>query len=138
MTDITGTCSSKLQSQTAASVQGAADHQVGLMVMVGKHKSPDPRWDGSTMTYVGSSDTVGGNGQQTGYFYNMHPNGDVSHGTFEAKVSTTGTSMKVVGKWHLTGGAGTLAKVSGGGDFSAEMTSPTDSEMEWSGAYSLG
>jgi hypothetical protein len=138
MTEITGTCSSKLQSQTSVRIQGQPDHQVGLTVMVGKHKSPDPAWDGSTMTYVGSSDMVGGNGLQTGYFYNVHPNGDVSHGTFEAKVSTSGTSMTVAGKWHLIGGAGTLAKVAGGGDFSAEMTSPTDSEMKWSGAYSLG
>jgi hypothetical protein len=83
--------------------------------MIGKHKSRD----GSTMTYVGSSDTVGGNGQQTGYCYNTSQPGrelwDV-----EAKVSTSDTSMKVLGKWHLSGGAGTLAKLSGGGDLSAE------------------
>jgi hypothetical protein len=76
--------------------------------MTGKHKSRD----GSTMTYVGSSDTVGGNVQQTGYCYNTSQPGrelwDV-----EAKVSTSDRSMKVLGKWHLSGGAGTLAKVSG-------------------------
>jgi hypothetical protein len=138
MTNITGSCSSKLQSQTMVAVQGETDHQVSLAVMVGQHKSPDPKWDGATMTYVGTADIVGEKGKQTGYFYNKHPNGDVSHGTFEAAVSISEQSMSVDGDWHLVGGTGGLAKLKGGGKFSAQMTSPTDSEMEWSGAYELG
>lgn len=138
MTNITGSCSSKIQSQTIVSVQGQADHQVGLTVMLGKHKSPDPKWDGATLTYVGTSDLVGTSGEQTGYFYNAHPNGDVSHGTFKAKVSLADGGMSVAGTWTLIEGSGTLSKVSGGGAFRARMTSPTESEMEWSGKYELG
>jgi hypothetical protein len=65
MTAITGSCSSKIQSNSMVIVQGSADHQVGLMVMVGKHSSPDPKWDGSTMTYVGTSDLAGGVGEHS-------------------------------------------------------------------------
>jgi hypothetical protein len=36
--------------KTMASVQGQADHQVGLTVMLGKHKSPDRKWNGAAMT----------------------------------------------------------------------------------------
>jgi hypothetical protein len=89
------------------------------------------------MTYVGTADVVGGNRQQTGYFYNTHPNGDISHGTFEARV-TTGDTVTVEGTWQLSSGTGTLEKLSGGGNFKAQMTSPTDSEMTWSGTYQLG
>jgi hypothetical protein len=138
MTDITGSCSSKLQSQTMVSVLGSDDHQVGLTVMLGKHRSPDPKWNGATMTYVGTSDIFGANGEQTGYFYNSHPNGDMSQGRFVAKVSIADGVMAVEGTWTLTAGAGTLATVSGGGLFSAKMTSATDSEMSWSGKYELG
>jgi hypothetical protein len=137
MTNISGTCASKVQSQTMVSVQGKPDHQVGLTVMLGQHKSPDPKWNDAMMTYVGTADLVGGNGQQTGYFYNAHPNGDISHGTFQARV-TTGDTMTVEGTRQLSSGSGTLANLSGGGNFKAQMTSPTNSEMTWSGNYQLG
>jgi hypothetical protein len=77
---------------------------------------------------------VGGNGEQCGYFRNEHPNGDVSYGTFLAKV-TNGT---MTGTWQFTGGSGKFAKLTGGGVLDGKQTSPTDSEMTWSGSYSLG
>jgi hypothetical protein len=66
----------------------------------------------------------------------VHTNGDTSFGTFEAKVSMT-DAPTVEGTWRFTGGTGSLAKLSGGGPFKAQMTSPTDSEMTWSGSYEL-
>ena len=138
MTGITGNCSSKIQSQTMVAVQGAADHQVGITVMVGKHTCADPKWNDARMTYVGTADVIGGKGEQRGYFHNAHPNGDTSHGTFQAKVLTTDKTMTLEGTWLLSEGTGTLTNVKGGGPFKAQMTSPTDSEMTWSGSYELG
>ena len=60
MTDFSGTCSSKLQSQTMASVPSSSDHQMGLSVMLGQHKSTEQRWNDAKMTYVGSTDLVDG------------------------------------------------------------------------------
>jgi hypothetical protein len=140
MTEISGSCSSKLQSQSMVMVQGSEDHQVGVMVMVGKHSTSDPKWDGAILTYVGTLDVTGGEGEQQGYFFNAHPNGDTSHGHFKAKVTTTDGVMAVEGDWHLLAGTGTLAtlKAGGGGWFRAHMTSPATSEMRWTGKYDVG
>jgi hypothetical protein len=136
MTDFSGTCSSKLQSQTMASVPGASDHQMGLAVMLGKHKSAEPKWNDAKLTYVGTTDLVDGKGEQRGHFYNAHTNGDTSFGTFDAKVSTgKNGAMTLEGEWHFAGGTGSLSKLKGGGLFKAHMTSPTASEMTWSGSY---
>jgi len=43
--------------------------------------------------------------------------------------------MTVEGTWTFAGGTGSLSKLKGGGVFKAQMTSPTDSEMTWSGSY---
>jgi hypothetical protein len=43
--------------------------------------------------------------------------------------------MTVEGEWRFAGGTGSLSKLKGGGAFKANMTSPTDSEMTWSGSY---
>ena len=53
----------------------------------GQHTSRGTPWDGAKLTYVGTADITGGNGEQRGYFHNTHPDGAVSHGTFVAKVS---------------------------------------------------
>jgi len=60
MTDFSGTCSSKVQSQTMASVPGAAGRQMGLAVMLGQHKSTEQKWNDAKLTYVGTTDLVDG------------------------------------------------------------------------------
>jgi hypothetical protein len=136
MPSFSGTCSSKLQSQTMASVPGTADRQMGLAVMLGQHKSSEQKWNDAKMTYVGTTDIVDGKGEQRGHFHNAHMNGDTSFGTFEASVKTSSDgAMTVEGTWRFSGGTGSLSKLSGGGPFKAQMTSPTDSEMTWSGSY---
>ncbi len=125
MTDISGTCSSKVVSQTMIGLPGEADHPRGTP------------WDGAKLTYVGTADVIGGNGEQRGYFHNTHTDGAVSHGTFVAKVSAPAGAVTVEGTWTLAGGSGSLAGVKGGGVFKAQMTSPTDSQMTWSGSYQV-
>lgn len=137
MTNFAGTCSSKLQSQTTVGVPGPSDRQLAIAVMLGQHKSAGTKWNDAKLTYVGTTDTVQGQGDQRGYFHNVHTDGDTSYGTFEAKVTTSDMSTTVEGTWRFTGGTGAFAKLSGSGVFKAQMTSATNSEMAWSGAYEL-
>lgn len=112
---------------------------MGLAVMLGLHKTSDHRWNGAKMTYVGTTDVVDGKGEQRGHFHNLHMNGDTSFGTFDAKVSTgQDAAMIVEGEWQFAGGTGTLANLKGRGTFKAQMTSPTKSQMAWSGGYEVG
>jgi len=107
--------------------------------MLGQHQSANPKWNDAKMTYVGSTDLVDGKGEQRGHYYNVHPNGDTSFGMFDAKVSTgADAAMTVEGEWRFTGGTGSLSKLQGRGVFKAKMTSPSDSEMTWSGSYEIG
>ena len=65
----------------------------------------------------------------------VHTN-DTSFGTFDAKVSTgVDATMIVEGQRRISGGTGSFSKLKGSGIFKASMTSPTDSEMTWSGSY---
>ena len=138
MTDFAGSCASTVQSQTTVGVPGQEDRQLSVAVVVGKHKTSDSKFDAAKITYVGSAETVGGNGTQRGYFQNVHPNGDTSHGTFDAKVTTSGTAVTLEGTWKFAGGSGGLSGLKGGGIFKTEMTSPSASQMTWSGSYELG
>jgi hypothetical protein len=53
-------------------------------------------------------------------------------------VTTSGTALTLVGTWQFTDGSGSLSGIKGGGPFKSEMTSPTTSEMTWSGSYEIG
>ena len=46
-----------------------------------------------------------------------------------------GLGASIRGSADCNGGTGSLSKLKGGGVFKAQMTSPSDSEMTWSGAY---
>lgn len=119
-------------------VPDGPDHMMSVSSMSGKHTASDANWDSVQVTNWGSADLVGGNGEQRGYFMNEHPNGDVSHGTFEAKVTMSGAGPTMTGTWQFTGGTGKFAKLIGGGVLDAKMASPTDFVMNWSGSYNLG
>jgi hypothetical protein len=67
-----------------------------------------------------------------------HPNGDVDYGTFEAKLTMSEAEPTMTGTWRFTGGTGKFAKITGNGVFNGKQPSLTDSEMTWSGSYSLG
>jgi hypothetical protein len=114
------------------------DHQLAVAVFSGMQKSPDANWNDANVSVCGAADTVGGNGEQKGYFTNTHPNGDTDFGTFEAKITTSGTTVTTSGSWRFTGGTGKFAKVTGNGVFTTRQTTPTDSDTTWSGTYNLG
>ena len=84
------------------------------------------------------ADLVSGNGTQTGYYVNTHPEGDIDHGTFAAKITTSGSDVTLEGTWKSTGGTGRFAKVTGSGTYKGVMVSPTEVKTDWKGAYQLG
>lgn len=138
MPNFSGSYHTKLGSQTIMAVPGGTDHVIGVSVVSGKQNSPDPDWNGALCTVWGTADTVGGNGEQRGYFSNERRNGDLDYGTFEAKVTMSGNEATMSGTWRFSGGTGKFAKITGNGVFNAKQTSPTEFDLTWSGTYNLG
>lgn len=137
MTKFSGSYKTNLGSQTLVAIPDRPEHLIGVSVVSATQNSSDALWNGAVLTVWGTADTVGGNGDQRGYFRNVHANGDVDHGTFEARVTTSGTSTTLAGKWRFSGGTGRFAKLTGDGVFEGRQVSPTDSEASWSGSYNL-
>ena len=133
-----GSYSAKLLSQTTMAVLDQVDHQIAVSVVSGFQRSSDGKWNDAKVTVWGTADSVGANGEQRGYFRNEHTNGDVDQGTFEAKITMSGTEVTIAGAWRFSGGTGMFAKITGNGVFNGKQTSPTNSEATWSGTYDLG
>jgi hypothetical protein len=138
MPSFSGSFSGQTNSQAMLAVKDEPGHEVGIMEVTGPQVSSDPLWNGATVSYWGIADLVGGNGTQTGYFMNRHVNGDIDHGTFEARVTTEGNAVTMQGTWKLVGGTGQFARLSGSGTYTGRMTSPTEVETSWEGSYHLG
>lgn len=136
MPNFSGSCAQKLLGQTIVAVADSAEHLIGVSVVVGNHKTEDALWDGSRCTSWGTMDIVDGKGKQSGYFRNEHQDGDASYGTFEAAL--TDGAMNGSGTWQFAGGTGKFAHITGNGVVTVKQTSPTDSDLEWSGSYNLG
>lgn len=135
MPEFSGTVTLHILGQTVVSVADAADHMLVLAGVTGIIKTADVLWNGGRNTNWITADTIGGKGKQTGYFQNVHQDGDTDHGTFEGTVEADGTAT---GTWQYTGGTGKFAHLTGNGVSSLKQTSPTESELEWSGSYNLG
>jgi hypothetical protein len=138
MPAFSGSFAGTIRGQAMVSALDQPDHILGLAAIGGTQKSSDEKWNNSTITYWATSDTVGGNGTQRGYFVNEHGNAGRDFGAFEAKVATVGGLATLEGTWRYTGGAGDFREITGGGTFTTRMTSPTEVECTWQGAYELG
>jgi outer membrane protein assembly factor BamB len=99
--------------------------------MLGQHKCAVPQWNDAKLTYVGTTDSVGGQGEQRGYFHNIHTNGDTSYGTFDAKL-TMSDAPTVEGAWRFAGGTGSMTRLSGEAVGSGVMS--TARRNDWDGA----
>jgi hypothetical protein len=97
MPAITGSFSGKVNQQMALALSDQPNHELSLAEITGSQKSSDEAWNNATITYWGSTDIVDGKGTQRGYFVNVHREGDRDWGTFEGKVTTSGTEVKVEG-----------------------------------------
>jgi hypothetical protein len=102
------------------------NHILSLAGISGTQKSSDEKWNNSTVTYWGITDTVDGKGTQRGYFVNDHGNAGRDFGAFEAKVASVGGQVTVEGTWQYTGGTGDFRELTGKGTFTTRLTSPTE------------
>ena len=58
--------------------------------------------------------------------------------TFEARITTAGGAVSQEGTWKFFGGTGAFSRITGSGTFKGVMTSPTEVDTKWEGAYQLG
>lgn len=137
MVNLSGTFSGRIDSQSAVALPDVPHHDLSLAQISGVQKSSDANWNNTSITYWGVTDVVEGKGTQRGYFVNVHEAGDRDWGSFEGKVTTSGNQVTVEGTWQFTGGSGKFTGLSGGGTFRTRMTSPTEVECSWQGAYQL-
>src|SRR6266851_6498146 len=138
MPSASGSFIGKTNSQAMVSLKDAPDHEMSVIEVTGPQTSSDPLWNGATVSYWGAADLVAGSGPQTGYFMNRHTNGDIDRGTFAGRITTAGGVVTMEGSWKYTGGTGALARISGGGTYKGDITSPTEVQTSWEGTYQLG
>lgn len=137
MPNITGSFSGKTSVQTLISLGDQPNHDLQVAEITGQQKSSDPEWNNARMRYWGVTDLQSGNGTQRGYWINEHTSGDRDWGSFEGTVTTSGNAVTIEGIFTFTGGSGKLSGITGGGTYRGRMTSPTQVEMDWRGAYQI-
>jgi len=137
MPAMTGSFSGNIRLQTAISLPDQTNHSLSLAEISGTQKCSDEKWNNATITYWGITDLTEGKGTQHGYFVNAHSESDRDWGTFEAKVTTTDGQTTVEGTWQFTGGSGSFRGLTGDGTFKTRVTSATELEGSWQGAYEL-
>ena len=135
MPNFSGSFSGKANSQTIAYVNDVPNHELHLNEIRGSQKSTDDEWNNAKITYWSTLDLVSGNGSQRGYFLNVHEDGDTDSGSFEGKVTSTAKEVTLEGTWKISSGTGKLSGLTGNGSYRGRMTSPTQVEMTWDGAY---
>ena len=137
MPAFSGSFSGTIRTQSVISVQDQPNHSLSVSQVTGTQSTADPKWNNSAINYWATMDIVGTQGIQRGYFVNDHGSAGLDRGTFEGNVSVVAGQPVVEGKWQYTGGEGTFAGITGGGTFKTKLTSPTDVECTWQGAYEL-
>jgi len=85
MPSISGSFSGRITQQFGLPLTDQSNHLLAIAEVNGTQRSPDPLWNNSKITYWGINDLLNSEGSQTGYFNNVHPDGDRDFGTFEAK-----------------------------------------------------
>jgi len=136
--NVSGSFVGRVNSQAMVALKDVPNHELGLVEISGQQTSSDPLWNGATVSYWGLADLMSGSGTQKGYFINQRANGDTDNGTFDGKITTAGNVVTIGGAFKNTGGTGALTGLSGGGTYKGVMTSPTQVETTWEGAYKLG
>jgi len=134
---MSGSFSGTITRQFGLDLNDQSNHVIAIAEVNGTQSASDPLWNGSTITYWGINDLLNGEGTQTGYFNNLHPDGGRDIGTFEGKVSNAGGTMTVEGTFKFTGGDGQYRGITGGGTFKTVAKSATEVEATWQGSYEL-
>jgi hypothetical protein len=137
MQNISGSFSAHITAETTLFPEDRPNHVIQLAEIHATQKSSDPLWNNSRLTYCGVTDLASGTGTQRGYFVNEHSNGDRDCGTFEGNVATSGAQTTIEGTFTFTAGTGSLKGIRGNGTFKGRQISPTEIEMNWTGAYEV-
>lgn len=137
MPNFSGAFSGTVRVQSIVLIPDQSDHSISLAQVAGVQKSADPKWNNSTINYWATTDAIGLQGVQRGYFVNNHGPAGLDRGTFEGTVSVIGGQPVVEGKWQYTGGEGSFSGITGEGSFKSKLTSPTTLEASWEGTYEL-
>jgi len=82
MPNISGSFSGNIRTQTIILVPDKPDHSLSLAEVSGTQKTTDPKWNGSAINYWATTDAVGVQGIQRGYFVNDHGAAGLDRGTF--------------------------------------------------------
>src|SRR3989442_10508271 len=128
MPSISGSFSGKITQQFGLPLNDQSNHLLAIAEVNGTQNSLDPLWNDSKITYWGVNDLLNGEGTQTGYFNNLHPDGGRDFGTFAGKVSMAGGTMTVEGTFEFTGGDGQYRGITGGGTFQNTAKTATEGE----------
>ncbi|MCI0623562.1 MAG: hypothetical protein L0387_18200 [Acidobacteria bacterium] len=137
MPSLSGSFSGSVRMQTSISPPDLPNRELNLAEITGAQKCTDALWDDAGITYWGFTDIAEGKGTQRGYFVNVHGEADRDWGTFEGRVTMSGSEINVEGTWQFVGGSGKFNGLTGDGTFKTRMTSPTTVEAYWQGAYEL-
>jgi len=137
MPNYSGFLHGRVVLESAVAVPDQPMHQLGLREIRGTQRCTDNKWNGATLTYWSVTDLFAGNGPQRGYWMNERPDGDRDWGTFEGKVTASGTQVGFEGAFKTTGGSGQFAGMTGEGRYRGVFTSPAEAEVTWEGTYQL-
>src|SRR5260370_21114600 len=135
MPSISGSFSGKITQQFGLPLNDQSNPLLGIAEVNGTQNSSDSLWNDSKITYWGINDLLNGEGSQTGYFNNVHPDGGRDFGTFEGRVSSAGGTMTVEGTFKFTGGDGQYGSISGGWTFQKRAKTGKEGEANGEGAY---
>lgn len=137
MPAFSGSFSGNIRTESILAPSDQPHHSLNIAEISGVQKSTDEKWNNSAITYWGTMDVIENRGTQQGYFVNDHGAAGRDFGTFEGSVSASGGQITVEGTWKYTGGTGNFKYITGGGTFKTRLTSPTQVEGTWQGAYEL-
>jgi hypothetical protein len=109
----------------ALPVADRAGHEIGTQTRQGASSSPDPDWDGSTVTGIGQFDMVNGSGQVWGYNVRTFKSGDkvFTKFKFSLKKNSEGdqTQGMAEGAAEILGGTGKFENIKGSVTFTGQL-----------------
>jgi hypothetical protein len=137
MPAFSGTFSGTVEVQPALVIADKPNHELSLVQVRGRQKSPNAKWNDAIITYSVVMDIADGQGTQRGYFVNAHADGDADFGSFEGVITPASDGIDCEGAWTFTGGTGKYQGITGSGKFSMRLSAKA-THTAWNGTYELG
>ena len=122
-------------SKTTVTIGDMPNHELSQEMSVAdiKYSNPDFKIK-DEWTYI-HSDTIDGNGKQSGYYFDTHEDGSTDYGSFQGTVKTT---TQGDGSWEATwegtyqylGGSGKYKNIKGSGKYKGKASSKEPAREE--------